>query len=68
LADKATPEIHGEQLVGATEASNEVILEGSDRLFGGIAVVRVRRYKLEFNAIGVEKLFEAMRGFIVQLL
>jgi hypothetical protein len=39
LADKATPEIHGEQLVGATEASNEVILEGSDHLFGGIAAV-----------------------------
>jgi hypothetical protein len=30
--------------------------------------VRVRRYKLEFNVIGVEKLFEATRGFIVQLL
>jgi hypothetical protein len=53
LADKATQEIHGEQLVGATEASNEVILEGSDHSFGGIVVVRVRRYKLEFNAIGV---------------
>jgi hypothetical protein len=65
LADKATPEIHGKQLVGATEASNEVILEGSDRSFGGIAAVRVRRYKLEFNVIGVEKLFEATRGFIV---
>jgi hypothetical protein len=68
LADEVTPEIHGEQLVGATEASNEVILEGSDRSFGGIVVVRVRQYKLEFNVIGVEKLFEATRGFIVQLL
>jgi hypothetical protein len=54
--DKATPEIHGEQLVCATEASNEVILEGSDCSFGGIAVVRVRQYKLEFNVIGAEKL------------
>jgi hypothetical protein len=65
LADKATPESHGEQLVGATEASNEVILEGLDHSFGSIAAVQVRQYNLEFNVIGVEKLFEAMRGFIV---
>jgi hypothetical protein len=45
-----------------------MILKGSDCAFGSIAVVRVRRDKLKFNDIVVKKLFEAARGFIIQLL
>ena len=41
------PRDGGEIAVGGAEASNEVVFEGSDRAFGGIAAVDVWWYELE---------------------
>ena len=46
LGEKIIPEVHGKLFVGAAEDRNEVILEGADGAFGGVATVIVWGYEL----------------------
>jgi hypothetical protein len=53
LWEQLVPEVKGKVFVDAAEASNEVILEGSDSAFSGIAAVDPRWYQLEVNLLFV---------------
>jgi hypothetical protein len=58
----------GEVFVNAAEASNEMIFEGPNGAFRGIATMHARRSKLEVNILIAEELFEGKGAFIVQAL
>jgi hypothetical protein len=68
LEEEPIPKMHGEVLVGAAEASNEVVFKGLDGSFGCVASVEVRRNKLEVNRLCFHEAFETIGGFVVQFL
>ena len=65
---QAVPEMKREVLVNTTQASDEVILEGSDGTFGGIAAMDAGGSKLEVNVLMAEKLLQGLGTFIVKAL
>ena len=54
--------------IGTAEATNEVVFEGVDGTFGGIAVVDVRGDKLKINLLLMHELLENVGLFIVEAL
>ena len=58
----------GEIGICGAEAGNEVILEGTNGAFGGIAAVHMGRNQLEVDVFSAHELFENVRGFVVKTL
>ena len=56
-----------EVIIGGGEACDEVILEGSNGSFGGVAAMDVWWHKLEIDVFFVEEAFQRGGGFIVKL-
>ena len=63
-----TPQVQREAWVCATQDGDEVVLEGLDRPFGGIASVIVGGDELKIDALLTKIALEAGRGFIVKTL
>ena len=57
-----------EVFVDAAKASNEVILEGADGAFGGIAAVDSWWGELKVDMFFAEELFQGFGAFIVETL
>ena len=57
MGDEAVPEMQGEVVVAATEASNEAIVVGLDVAFCGVGVMKVWRNELELYAGIAQELF-----------
>jgi hypothetical protein len=70
LAEEAIAVIEGKPRVSATEAGNEVVLEGVDGAFRGGAVMNMGRCKLEVNVVhsSHEEGLKGGGGFIVDTL
>ena len=68
MGDKTIPKVEGEIFVNAAKSSNEVILEGADGAFGGIAAVDSGRGELKVNFFFAEELFQGFGAFIVETL
>jgi hypothetical protein len=68
LGHKAIPQVEREVFVDTAKASNEVILEGADGAFGGIAAVDAGRGELEVNFLFAEELLQCFRAFKVETL
>jgi hypothetical protein len=66
LWHKTIPQVEREVFVNAAKASNEMILEGADGSFGGIAAVDSGWGKLKINNFFAEELFQRFRAFIVK--
>jgi hypothetical protein len=60
--------MHREVLVGATEASNEVVFKRLYGSFGCVSSVQMRGHKLEVDGFGPHEAFKTSGGFIVQFL
>ena len=60
--------MHREVLVGATEASNEVVFKRLYVSFGCVSSVQMRGHKVEVNGFVSHEAFETSGGFIVQFL
>jgi hypothetical protein len=60
--------VEGKVFVDATEASNEVIFEGADGTFCGIAAMDAGRYQLEVNIFFRHVILEDLGTFIVEAL
>ncbi len=60
--------MHREALVGATEASNEVVFKRLYVSFGCVSSVQMRGHKVEVNGFVSHEAFETSGGFIVQFL
>ena len=68
LGDKAIPQVQGEGFVDTAEASDEMILEGADGAFSGVATMDARRSKLEVDVFAAEEVLERFRALVVQAL
>ena len=68
LREKMVQQIEREAGVGAAEACDEVVFEGSDGPFGGVPAMDVWRGKLEIEVLGVHELLEGDEGFVVEAL
>jgi len=68
LGEQAVPEMHREVLVRAAEAGDEVVLEGADGTFGGIAAMDMGRDQLKVNLLGSKEVLENCGGFVVETL
>jgi hypothetical protein len=60
--------VEWEVFVDAAQASNEMILEGADGAFGGIAAMDSWWGELEVNFFFAEELFQSCGTFIVETL
>ena len=65
LRQQPVPKVQWEVFVSATETGNEVVLEGSDGSFGGIAAMEMRGGKLEVNLFFSHVVLESNGGFVV---
>ncbi len=66
LQEEQVPQIWWKRWVNSSKDGNDVILEGSDGAFGPVAMVHVRRDKLELGTPRKgDCLFEGSSGFIV---
>jgi hypothetical protein len=68
LGHETIPQVEREVFVNAAKASNEVILEGADGTFGGIASVDPGRGELKVNFFLAEELFQGFEALIVETL
>ena len=68
MRHKTIPQVEREVFVDAAKASNEVILEGADGAFGGIAAVDAWWGELKVNYFFAEELFQSFGAFIVETL
>jgi hypothetical protein len=66
LRHKTIPQVEGEVFVDAAQASNEMILEGADGSFGGIATVDSGWGELKINNFFAEELLQSFRAFIIK--
>ena len=58
LWNEFIPEADWEVGVGAAEAGNQMVFEGSDAAFGGVASMCVWGHQLKVDALGLEILLE----------
>ena len=58
----------GEVFVDAAEAGDEMIFEGSDGSFGGVAAMDIGWHKLVGDIFVIEKLLKRRRAFVVEAL
>jgi hypothetical protein len=65
LWEKAVPQIERKVQVGAAEAGDMVVFEGSDGPFGGVTAKDARRGELEIKVFGAHELLEGEVGFVV---
>lgn len=68
LGEKLIPEMKREIGVGAAEAGNEVVLEGPDGAFCGIAAVDAGGYELEVYVLFAHVVLQDGGGFVVKAL
>ena len=68
LGQELVPEVEGEVLVDAAEASDEVVLERADGAFGRVAAMHASGRELEVDALLMHELLEDSRTFVVQAL
>jgi hypothetical protein len=68
LRDEAIPQVEWEAFVEAAEGSDEVIFEGADRAFGGVATMGARGNQFESDILVVHVFFEHGRALVVKAL
>ena len=68
LGEKAVPKVEGKGGIGTAQACDEVVLERSDRTFGGVTAMNVGRSELEVDVVVDHEALEGGGCFVVQAL
>ena len=68
MRHKTIPQVEREVFVDAAQSSNEMILEGADGAFGGIAAMNAWWGELKGNFFFAEELFQRFGAFVVETL
>jgi hypothetical protein len=65
LGNESIPQVQRKLFVNAAQSSNEVVLEGLDCAFGGIAAMHTRWDQLEVDIFNLEELFQDVGTLVV---
>ena len=66
MGEKAVPKVQRKIRVTAGDASNQMVLEGLDRLLRIDCLVQVERYKLKSDSLAAHIILEASCTFVVK--